>query len=229
MNGEPIIRTTGLSRKFVMGAHDVIALDDVSVEVRRGEFLALAGPSGSGKSTLLYILGALEEPSSGDVTVDGRSLTRLSEKEKARYRRSEVSFVFQDFNLMGHLTALENVAMPLIYTETPRSKRRDLAASALEKVGLVKRVTHKPGELSGGERQRVAIARALVTGPKILLADEPTGNLDSTTGEEVIGLISDLNRDAGITTIMVTHNEQISEKAHRKLRMMDGRVLEDAS
>ncbi len=224
-----IIETKNLSREFKMGADTVRALDGVSFSVEEGEFLAIVGPSGSGKSTLLHIIGALDESTGGEIVVDGRPVSSMTEEEKARYRNEKVGFVFQDFNLIGHMTALENVRLPLMFSGAHPPEREDRARESLEAVGLSHRARHLPGELSGGERQRVAIARALATRPRILLADEPTGNLDSKTGGEVVKILKDLNKKRNLTVIVVTHNDSVSRAATRILNMFDGRFADTAT
>ena len=206
-----------------MGTVEVHALQDASLQVHPGEFVALMGSSGSGKSTLLHLLGCLDEPTSGSYILEGRSVEGLSRNQRARVRNQRIGFVFQTFNLLARVSALENVTLPLLY----RGRQKDVrerAAAALERMGLQQRAGHKPMELSGGEQQRVAIARAIVTNPAILLADEPTGNLDSRTGDELMELITELNQE-GSTILMVTHDAKIAAYAHRTLQMEDGRIL----
>jgi putative ABC transport system ATP-binding protein len=224
---DTIIQAKALTHTFHMGSETIHALRQVDMDVAEGEFVAVVGPSGSGKSTLLYILGALEDPTAGELSVDGQAVASLTEHEKAEYRNRKVGFVFQDFNLMGHMSALENVELPLKYTGATRAQRRRRASEALDAVGLSARIRHRPGELSSGERQRVAIARAVVTEPRILLADEPTGNLDSKTGSEVVGLLRELCEKRGLTLVVVTHNERVSAAAGRRLTLIDGRIEED--
>jgi putative ABC transport system ATP-binding protein len=211
-----------------MGGTLIRAVDDVTLTIDQGEFVALLGASGSGKSSLLNLLAGLDSPTSGTVVSGGRDLARLSRMELAAYRRSAVGMVFQSFNLIPRMTVIENVELPLRFAEVDRSKRADLTTRALARVGLSDRVRHRPVELSGGEQQRVAIARALVTEPKILLADEPTGNLDSRTGKEVMDLIRNLNESSGMTVILVTHEQAIAETyAARMISLADGRVVSD--
>lgn len=211
-----------------MGSATIRAVDGVSLNIESGEFVALLGASGSGKSSLLNLIAGLDCPSSGQVISGGHDLARLSRAELARYRRHVVGMVFQSFNLIPSMTVLENVELPLRFAEVERSQRADLAAKALTRVGLSGRLTHRPIELSGGEQQRVAIARALVNSPSILLADEPTGNLDSRTGTEVMELIRQLNSASGVTVVLVTHEQAIAEKyAARMISLADGKVASD--
>ena len=211
-----------------MGGTLIRAVDDITLTIDQGEFVALLGASGSGKSSLLNLLAGLDSPTSGTVVSGGKDLSRLSRMELAAYRRSSVGMVFQSFNLIPRMTVVENVELPLRFAEVDRSKRADLTSRALARVGLSGRVRHRPVELSGGEQQRVAIARALVTEPKILLADEPTGNLDSRTGKEVMDLIRNLNESSGMTVILVTHEQAIAETyAARMISLADGKVISD--
>ncbi len=211
-----------------MGGTLIRAVDDITLNIEEGEFVALLGASGSGKSSLLNLLAGLDSPTSGMVVSCGNDLARLSRMQLAAYRRSAVGMVFQSFNLIPRMTVVENVELPLRFAEVERSQRADLTSRALARVGLSGRLRHRPVELSGGEQQRVAIARALVTEPKILLADEPTGNLDSRTGKEVMDLIRDLNQNSGMTVILVTHEQAIAEKyAARMISLADGKVVSD--
>ena len=211
-----------------MGGTLIRAVDDVTLTIDQGEFVALLGASGSGKSSLLNLLAGLDSPTSGTVVSGGKDLARLSGMELAAYRRSAVGMVFQSFNLISRMTVTENVELPLRFAEVDRSKRADLTTRALARVGLSGRMRHRPVELSGGEQQRVAIARALVTEPKILLADEPTGNLDSRTGKEVMDLIRSLNETSGMTVVLVTHEQAIAETyAARMISLADGKVVSD--
>jgi len=211
-----------------MGRATIRAVDGVSLEIHSGEFVALFGASGSGKSSLLNLLAGLDSPSAGSVVVEGENLSAFSRPKLAEYRRHTVGMVFQSFNLIPSMTVVENVELPLRFAEVERSQRADLARNALEKVGLVGRLSHRPLELSGGEQQRVAIARALINGPRILLADEPTGNLDSRTGIEVMSLIRGLNESLAMTVILVTHERDLAEKyAGRLISMADGKVVAD--
>ena len=205
---------------------DVVALDETNLAVSEGEFLTLLGPSGSGKSTLLTLLGGLDTPTSGSITVDGGELSGMSPDELAEYRRTSVGFIFQDFFLLGHLTALENVEIPMKLAGVPHTERQARAKELIELVGLQARGGHRPRQLSGGERQRVAIARALANRPKLLLADEPTGNLDTKTGHAITDMLVELNSRKGITMVMVTHNLEVAALAKQQLRMLDGRFEE---
>ena len=221
------IRIRELTRTYSMGADTVVALCDASLAVKRNEYVAVTGPSGSGKSTLMNLLGCLETPSSGDYWLNGVHVSRMNSRELAQVRNRQVGFVFQTFNLLQRCTALKNVEAPLIYARMRRRERLERAAAALERVGLSNRLAHRPSQLSGGQRQRVAIARALVTRPSILLADEPTGNLDSATGEEVLALFDSLHAD-GNTLIVVTHDAGIAARASRRVEMLDGRITADS-
>jgi putative ABC transport system ATP-binding protein len=226
VNERLIIRTEGLMKDYVLGAEVVHALRGVNVEVQRNEFLAIMGPSGSGKSTFMNLIGCLDTPSAGEYWLNGQPVAQRTDDELARIRNREIGFVFQTFNLLPRATALHNVELPLIYAGVSSKERRDRAARMLERVGLGDRMTHKPAELSGGQRQRVAIARALVNEPAILLADEPTGNLDSQTGEEIMQLFEELYR-AGQTIVLVTHEHDIAEHARRTITLRDGVISSD--
>jgi putative ABC transport system ATP-binding protein len=211
-----------------MGSATIRAVDGISLDIETGEFVALLGASGSGKSSLLNLLAGLDSPSAGSVIVNGQNLAGLSREELAKYRRHTVGMVFQSFNLISSMTVLENVELPLRFAEVDRSKRADLAKNALEKVGLVGRLEHRPVELSGGEQQRVALARALINRPSILLADEPTGNLDSRTGTEVMNLIRQLNQSLQMTVVLVTHERALAENyAERLIFLADGKLVSD--
>jgi len=223
---EPLITIKDIGRKYVIGTEIIHALKSVSLTINKGEFVALMGPSGSGKSTLMNILGCLDTPSKGEYILNGINVSHMTENDLAEVRNSEIGFVFQTFNLLPRNSALENVALPLVYAGISRDERLDRAKKSLENVGLGNRVTHKPNELSGGQRQRVAVARALINNPSIILADEPTGNLDTKTSIEIMGLIEDIH-DKGNTIILVTHEEDIAQHAHRIVRMRDGLVEKD--
>lgn len=222
------IRTRELTRTYRMGADTVVALCDVSLAVRPNEYVAVTGPSGSGKSTLMNLLGCLETPTAGDYWLNGVQVSGMNSRERAKVRNRQVGFVFQTFNLLERCTAVKNVEAPLIYARMRRRERLKRAAEALERVGLADRMAHRPSQLSGGQRQRVAIARALVTRPSILLADEPTGNLDSATGAEVLALFDSLHKE-GHTLIVVTHDAGIAARAQRRIDMFDGRVRADSA
>jgi putative ABC transport system ATP-binding protein len=221
-----LIEITDLVKVYDMGATQVRALDGVSLNVERGEYIAIMGPSGSGKSTLMNLIGCLDTPTSGSYRLNGQSVNELDDNALAHIRNKEIGFVFQTFNLLPRTSALENVEVPLIYAGVSRHDRHLRARTTLETVGLADRAHHQPSELSGGQRQRVAIARALVNSPSLLLADEPTGNLDSRTGAEIMQLFDELNA-RGNTIVLVTHEEDIAAHAHRFVRLRDGQVLED--
>lgn len=220
------IRTEGLTKTYEMGAELVHALQGIDVVIHKGEYVAIMGPSGSGKSTLMNLIGCLDSPSAGRYWLAGRLVSDLDDDELAYIRNREIGFVFQTFNLLPRATALHNVELPLIYNGTPAEERVEKAKQALERVDLTSRITHKPNELSGGQRQRVAIARALVNNPSIVLADEPTGNLDSKTGEEIMGLFENLHHQ-GNTIILVTHEMDIAQHAHRVIFIRDGKIASD--
>ncbi len=219
-----LIQARGLSRRYHVGKTEVAALSDVEFTIARGEFAALVGPSGSGKSTLLNLLGGLDQPTAGEITVNGLALQKASAQELVRYRRERVGFVFQSFNLLPTFNAVENVESPMMLAEIPKPERRERALQLLETVGLAPRTLHRPNELSGGEKQRVAIARALANRPLLLLADEPTGNLDSKTGLAVLDLLCHLVKVQGLTLIMVTHDPEVAARADRILHLRDGRI-----
>lgn len=219
-----LIRLEGVGRRFHLGGSEVLALDGVSLAIEAGEYLAVMGPSGSGKSTLLNVLGLLDRPDEGEYWLEGARTARLAEPELARLRGQAIGFVFQSFHLVPRLTAFENVALPLMLAGMAPAERTTRVTALLAELGLGTRADHRPAELSGGQRQRVAIARAMVTQPRLLLADEPTGNLDSRSGEEVIALLERLNRERGVTLVVVTHDERIGARAGRRIRMNDGRL-----
>ena len=231
---DAVVRTVGLTRRYKMGDAFVDALRGVDLTIARGEFVALVGPSGSGKSTVLNLIGGLDRPTSGQVWINGIELSASDERTLTRHRRQHVGFVFQSFNLLPRLTAEENVALPLMFGGVPEKERRAQARALLERVGLGPRLTHRPTQLSGGEQQRVAIARALVGQPALLLADEPTGNLDTTTGAEIMALLKELNQDQrsarspgrrrGLTLLVVTHDPEVAAFADRVVKLRDGQV-----
>ena len=219
-----VVRAVGLTRRYEMGDTSVDALRGVDLEIAHGEFVALVGPSGSGKSTVLNLIGGLDRPTSGQVWINGTELSASDERTLTLHRRRHVGFVFQSFNLMPRLTAEENVALPLMFSGVPEDERRSRARALLERVGLAPRLTHRPTQLSGGEQQRVAIARALVGQPALLLADEPTGNLDTTTGAEIMRLLQELNQERMLTLLVVTHDPEVATFADRVVKLRDGQV-----
>jgi putative ABC transport system ATP-binding protein len=223
---EPIIRLANIARTYKIGSEVIHALRSVSLEIHKNEYVALMGPSGSGKSTLMNVLGCLDTPNDGEYILNGTSVARMLDNQLAEVRNKEIGFVFQTFNLLPRSTALENVALPLVYAGIAKADRNKRAMEVLEQVGLKDRVHHKPNELSGGQRQRVAVARALVNRPAIILADEPTGNLDSKTSIEIMGLFEEIHRN-GNTIILVTHEEDIARHAHRIVRLKDGLIESD--
>jgi len=225
MSAEEIVRLEGVTKVYRMGKVEVQALRGVNLSVKRGEFIAILGPSGSGKSTLLNMMGCLDKPTSGKVFIEGTDTSRLNDNELAALRREKIGFVFQQFNLIHTLNALENVALPMLFAGIRRTERMKRASELLQKVGLSHRVYHKPMELSGGEQQRVAIARALANNPEIIVADEPTGNVDTDAGNVIMGIFERLNSEERRTIILVTHDFDIAARAHRKLRMTDGTLL----
>ena len=219
----PLIEIRNLSKYYHLGGEEIRALDDVSLDIDQGEFLSIIGPSGSGKSTLMHILGCLDSPSKGEIRMDGTSIQNASARQLAQIRNQKIGFVFQFFNLLPKLNVLQNVEVPMIYSGVPKRDRRDRAMQALKMVGLDHRTKHRPSQLSGGQQQRVAVARALVNNPKIILADEPTGNLDSTTGEAILGLFRQLSQQ-GRTIALVTHDPDIAALTPRRIEIRDGKV-----
>ncbi len=228
MNQQTIISLVDISKIYVLGQVTIPALQSITLDIHKNEYVALMGPSGSGKSTLMNIVGCLDTPTGGEYILNGQNVSRMTDDELATIRNKEIGFVFQTFNLLPRLTALENVALPLVYAGMKKSERLKRAADVLAEVGLSDRMHHKPNELSGGQRQRVAVARALVTNPSIILADEPTGNLDSKTSYEIMGLFDEIYH-AGNTVILVTHEEDIAHYARRIVRLKDGLVESDVA
>ena len=223
--GKNFIRVDDLHRDFIMGDQTVHALDGITASISAGEFLAIMGPSGSGKSTLLYLLGGLDRPTEGQIRVRDIDITDLDENALAHYRQREVGFIFQSFHLVPTMTALQNVEFPMVFAAIPSKERHTRAAELLERVGLADRMAHKPTELSGGQQQRVAIARALVNDPAIILADEPTGNLDTATGGEIMALLSRLNREEGRTIVVVSHDATVTQYTTSTLHLLDGKLV----
>lgn len=223
-----LIKANNITKCYKTGKDSLYALNDVSLNINEGDFIAILGPSGSGKSTLMNIIGGLDKPDTGTIEIDGQDLMCMKETAMSKYRNKVIGFVFQSFNLDGSLTALENVMLPLMYAKISRSKRREMAMEALKNVGLSDRMTHKPTELSGGQKQRVSVARAIVNNPRIILADEPTGNLDKASGEMVISMLKDLNKK-GYTVLMVTHNGEQAKSANRIIEISDGMITSDIS
>jgi len=222
----PLIETRDLWKTYVMGSEEIHALRGVSISIERGEYVAIMGPSGSGKSTLMNLIGCLDTPSRGSYLLNGKQVSEMNDNELARIRNEEIGFVFQTFNLLPRASALQNVELPLVYAGMAAKERQVRAKEAIERVELTSRMNHRPNELSGGQRQRVAIARALVNNPSILLADEPTGNLDSKTGVEIMALFARLH-EAGNTIVLVTHEADIAAHAHRTISVRDGQVEKD--
>jgi putative ABC transport system ATP-binding protein len=223
---KPIIELNQIKKEYKIGTEEIHALSGVTLNVFKNEYVALMGPSGSGKSTLMNIIGCLDSPSSGEYILNNIAVAKMSDNELAEVRNKQIGFVFQTFNLLPRSTTLENVMLPLVYAGIEKSQREEMAKKVLKQVGLENRMSHKPNELSGGQRQRVAIARALVNNPAIILADEPTGNLDSKTSVEIMGLLEEIHKN-GNTIILVTHEEDIALYAHRIVRLKDGRVESD--
>jgi lipoprotein-releasing system ATP-binding protein len=224
MDEQPLIKVVNVTKSFPMGGQDVIALRGVRFDVARGEMLAIVGASGAGKSTLLHIIGTLDTPTSGTVLFEGQDLFNCSEEERAEFRNKRIGFVFQFHHLLPEFTALENTCLPALIRNSPPAEAYERATTILTQVGLGARLHHKPGELSGGEQQRIAVARALMQHPDIVLADEPTGNLDTHTGEALFELMRNLNRARGISFVIVTHNEKLSAQTDRVIRMEDGMI-----
>jgi len=220
---EVLLRLKNICRTFKLDGVSVKAICNVSLEIRKGEFVSIIGPSGSGKSTLMYLIGFLDRPSSGEIMFNGKNVDSLSSGEIARIRNKEIGFVFQSFNLLPKTSALDNVCLPMVYSGIPRKERIEIAKDILTKLGLTDRLTHFPNQLSGGEQQRVAIGRALANNPSIILADEPTGNLDTKSGKEILEILKNLNKE-GKTIIIVTHNIEIAEQTRRIIRLVDGRI-----
>jgi putative ABC transport system ATP-binding protein len=228
MNSENFVETNDLSKIYSSGKIEVAALRDINLSVREGTFLGITGSSGSGKSTLVNLLGGLDTPSSGSIKVQGKLISKINAEELALYRRFQVGMIFQSFNLISSFSALENVAFPLLFAEVPKKERIQRAEEILEKVGLLTRKDHRPSELSGGEQQRVAIARALINRPKLLLADEPTGNLDSKTSMQIVQTLAELNKNRGLTVIMISHEESLlNEFADDIIQLRDGKIVDD--
>jgi len=223
-----VIELKNVTRTYKMGQQEIRALDGVDLTIADGEFVAVVGPSGSGKSTLLHVVGGLDTPSGGEVVVDGQALGQAKDRELARFRNQRVGFVFQTFNLQPTYNAVENVALPLVFAGVPPAERQRRAEAALETVGLADRFRHKPAQMSGGERQRVAIARALVTEPAYILADEPTGNLDTATSQEIVHLLDRLHGERGLTVVLVTHDVEMAAIASRQITLRDGQIAADS-
>jgi len=217
-----MIRLKNIEKVYRTDTVETLAINGVSLDIAKGEFLSIMGPSGCGKSTLLNIMGLLDEPSKGSIIIDNQDTSRFSDKQMANFRNQKLGFIFQSYHLINDLQVLDNVELPLLYRPSSAKERKDLATEALEKVGLSNRLKHFPTQLSGGQRQRVAIARAIVGRPQIILADEPTGNLDSAMGNEIMDILINLNKNDGTTIIMVTHDENMAHKTHRLVRMFDG-------
>ena len=217
-----MIRLQNIEKVYRTSTVETLALNKVSLDIAKGEFLSIMGPSGCGKSTLLNIMGLLDEPSKGDVKIDEQTTINLNDKQLAQFRNKKIGFIFQSYHLINDLQVLDNVELPLLYRDSTAKERKQLAIEALAKVGLSNRVKHFPSQLSGGQKQRVAIARAIVGNPEIILADEPTGNLDSAMGNEIMDILLQLNRDEGTTIVMVTHDEHMAQKTHRLVRLFDG-------
>jgi len=220
-----MIKLDNIKKHFKLGGETIRAVNDVSIEVEEGEFVAILGESGSGKSTLMNLIGGLDDANSGRIEVDCDDISEYGDKEMAKFRNQKIGFIFQTFNLQPTLTALENVELPLKFSNVPKKERVKMAKTALKEVGLGKRYNHKPGEMSGGERQRVSVARAIANKPKVILADEPTGNLDSATGQSIMQLLKKLNRENGITIVLITHSKEHATFAERKYKLKDGKLV----
>ena len=223
---EPLIRVKNMYKIYNPGENEVRALDDVSLEINQGEFIAIVGHSGSGKSTFMNMLGCLDTPTSGKYVLDGQDVASMTDNQLADVRNKEIGFIFQGFNLISNLDAVGNVELPLVYRGVSKNERKQLAMEALKSVGLEDRMKHKPNEMSGGQQQRVAVARAVAAKPPIILADEPTGNLDTKSTQEIMEILKELHR-SGRTVIIITHDEEIASQAHRVIRILDGRIEED--
>jgi len=221
-----MIKLKDIVKTYKMGQTNVVALDSVSLDISKGEFVAVIGPSGSGKSTLMNILGCLDAPTSGTYTLDGHDISQLSDNRLAEIRSAKIGFIFQGYNLLAKLNALQNVELPAMYLGLGAGERRDRAKAALEMVGLSDRMHHRPSELSGGQQQRVAIARSLVNHPSVIMADEPTGNLDSKSGADILRILGELN-EAGNTIVMITHDQNLAERAKRVIKIFDGKIVSD--
>ncbi|RYF99149.1 MAG: ABC transporter ATP-binding protein [Chitinophagaceae bacterium] len=217
-----MIRLQNIEKVYRTDTVETLAINSISLDIAKGEFLSIMGPSGCGKSTLLNIMGLLDEPSKGNITIDSQDISRFSDKKLANFRNEKLGFIFQSYHLINDLQVLDNVELPLLYRTSSAKERKELATAALEKVGLSNRLKHFPSQLSGGQRQRVAIARAIVGQPQIILADEPTGNLDSAMGNEIMDILINLNKNEGTTIVMVTHDESMAQKTHRLVRLFDG-------
>jgi putative ABC transport system ATP-binding protein len=219
-----MIELKGVTKTYELGGEKIYALDNVDLKIEKGDFVAIVGPSGSGKSTLANIIGGLDVPESGEVLVDGTNIAKVNDQNLSDYRNKKIGFIFQSFNLQPTYTALENVMIPLIFSGMPLNDRRERATVCLKAVGLEDRMTHRPNQLSGGQRQRVCIARALANSPEVIIADEPTGNLDSKKSDEIVDLMKQLNREAGITLIVITHDEAVAKQAHKIITIKDGKL-----
>ncbi len=222
----PLIKVEHIFKTYNSGEREIRAIDDISLDIYEGEFVAIIGKSGSGKSTLMNILGVLDVPSRGKYFLDSKDVSSMKDNELSNIRNHKIGFIFQGFNLIAGLSAIENVELPLIYRKTPHYRRKELAIKSLKQVGLEKRLDHKPSQMSGGQQQRVAIARALAAEPSIILADEPTGNLDSKSGDDIINILKKINR-SGKTVILITHDDKIADMAKRKITIKDGKVVND--